>query len=389
MKKMLFKTVVRLFIPLALLIVFTSHHSFAGSMDNTLCEVIVNRNGTPRLVRDMGGQWTNPVLVFSNKNINVYTGSDTITGNLFWGNIYGDFLGTGNFTAQLYIEVKDKKLRKKIAETLKLDISKQPSLAMIGHPDLFTYLVDYAFFDMKNNIVSLRKWEKFLDRDGDLIMLRNAQENIPLDNKSDHKLIAKGIISALNKAKNDPEIADRIRDMQKYGNNMTDVSRNDALRNFMITKEQKPMPIGKTDFVDKTQKAIEIPKDIEYLNEAIRLKPGDAEAYVNRGHAYAKLGEYQRAITDYNEAIRLKPDFSTAYNHRGIVYNNLGQYQRAIEDYAEAIRLKPDYAEAYHNRGGIYFVQGNNELCCRDAQKACDLGSCELLKGTERKGMCR
>lgn len=163
-------------------------------------------------------------------------------------------------------------------------------------------------------------------------------------------------------------------------------------------------------------------KALEYLNEAIKLKPDYAEAYNNRGNIYGDLGQYQQAIEDYNEVIRLKPDYAMAYNNRGVDYRNLGQNQRAIEDYNEAlrlnpndamaynnrgvtyrdlgqnqqaikdyneaIRLKPDYVMAYSNRGDAYLSQGDKEPGCRDAQKACELGNCKLLESANGKKYC-
>jgi len=128
---------------------------------------------------------------------------------------------------------------------------------------------------------------------------------------------------------------------------------------------------------------------IEDYNQAIRLKPDYAEAYFNRGLAYDKLGQYQRAIEDFNEAIHLQPDDAEVYIGRGVAFGGLGQYQRAIVDYNEAIRLRPDLAGAYNNRGVVYFMQGNNELGCHDAQKACALGDCKLLEFAKGKGLCR
>jgi tetratricopeptide (TPR) repeat protein len=110
---------------------------------------------------------------------------------------------------------------------------------------------------------------------------------------------------------------------------------------------------------------------IEYLTNCIRLKPDAANAYYNRGTAYAKgLGQYHRAIQDYNEAIRLKPDNAEAFNNRGTAYGNLGQYQRAIEDFDKAFRLKPDYAMAYYNRGRAYCDLGQYQRAIEDFDKA-------------------
>ena len=129
---------------------------------------------------------------------------------------------------------------------------------------------------------------------------------------------------------------------------------------------------------------------IEDFNEAIRIKPGFADDYNTRGFAYEQLSQYQLAVTDYTLAIHLKPDFAEAYYNRGNVYGRyLGQYQNAIEDYNEAIRLKPDYVSAYGNRGLAYLFQGNNNLGCRDAQKACALGDCKLLEFGKGQKVCR
>ena len=109
---------------------------------------------------------------------------------------------------------------------------------------------------------------------------------------------------------------------------------------------------------------------IEYLNQAIRVKPDFVEAYNNRGAAYKDIGQYQRAIEDFNQAIRLKPDYANALNNRGIAYTDLRQYQRAIEDFNQAIRLKPDYAKAHNNRGIAYRKFGQYQRAIDDYNEA-------------------
>jgi tetratricopeptide (TPR) repeat protein len=86
--------------------------------------------------------------------------------------------------------------------------------------------------------------------------------------------------------------------------------------------------------------------------------PNLAIAFMNRGLAYKKKGQWDRAIADYSEAIRLKSDVAQVFNNRGNAYYYKGQWDRAIEDYDDAIRLQPDLAEAFGNRGNVYRKKG-------------------------------
>ena len=132
----------------------------------------------------------------------------------------------------------------------------------------------------------------------------------------------------------------------------------------------------------KTQEAI------NHYDEAIRITPNYDSAYYNRGNAYARLGKHQLAIDDFNKAISLNNDHVQAYINRGNAYARLSRHQMAIESYNEAIRLTPDNAYAYINRAFVYLNQGNKELGCRDALKACELGNCETLTAAKGKGYC-
>jgi tetratricopeptide (TPR) repeat protein len=50
----------------------------------------------------------------------------------------------------------------------------------------------------------------------------------------------------------------------------------------------------------------------------------------NRGSAYYKKGQVDRAMQDFDRAIELDPDYPDALNNRGLAYTGKGQYDRAI-----------------------------------------------------------
>ena len=79
--------------------------------------------------------------------------------------------------------------------------------------------------------------------------------------------------------------------------------------------------------------------------------PNDAKSYCERGIAYYKKREYDKAIADYSEAIKLKPDYAEAYSNRAKAYLKKADFDRAIVDYTKAIELNPQDVDAYYTRG--------------------------------------
>jgi len=96
-------------------------------------------------------------------------------------------------------------------------------------------------------------------------------------------------------------------------------------------------------------------------------------AYGNRGLAYFKKGQYDRAIADYDTALKLNPKNAIVYYNRGSTYGKKGQYDRAIADYGAAIKLNPKYAAAYNNRAWTYFKWGKATKGLPDANRALEL----------------
>ena len=109
---------------------------------------------------------------------------------------------------------------------------------------------------------------------------------------------------------------------------------------------------------------------IQDFDQAIWLDPKYVRAYYNRGTTYSNLGQPERAIEDFNEAIRLNPNDANIYYTRAVAYGNLVQTRKAIEDYDQAIRLNPRLAEAYSNRGNSYVELGQPQRALEDLDKA-------------------
>jgi tetratricopeptide (TPR) repeat protein len=93
-----------------------------------------------------------------------------------------------------------------------------------------------------------------------------------------------------------------------------------------------------------------------------------------RGSFYTNARKYDLALKDYNEALRIKPGFAQAYYNRGVLYEQKKDDIAALRDYSSAIKIQPGFAEAYYNRGVVEYRQQKKEDGCNDFRKSAELG---------------
>lgn len=103
---------------------------------------------------------------------------------------------------------------------------------------------------------------------------------------------------------------------------------------------------------------------IREFDQAIRLNPGDIEAYIDRGQSRRDRGEYDLAFADFDAAIRIDPSSARAHVNRGYTRYVMREFDRAIASYDEAIRL--GLIGAHYERASAWFDKGERERAVAD-----------------------
>jgi len=101
--------------------------------------------------------------------------------------------------------------------------------------------------------------------------------------------------------------------------------------------------------------------------------PFDAEAYYQRGLAYARREQLPQALDDFRRALALKPDHSEAHYQRGLVWRKQGKPLEALTDLGRTIALQPNHAGAYRARGMTYFGLRDWTKAAEDLARAAEL----------------
>lgn len=111
-------------------------------------------------------------------------------------------------------------------------------------------------------------------------------------------------------------------------------------------------------------------QSLRYFEEAIRLKPDDAEGQNNLGELMDSLGRTRDAVTHYEKAVRLKPEFAKARHSLALALEALGRPEDALPHYREALRIEPDSAECHYNFGGALYGLGRSDEALRVFREA-------------------
>jgi len=97
------------------------------------------------------------------------------------------------------------------------------------------------------------------------------------------------------------------------------------------------------------------------LDKAIKFNSDNVEAHHYKAELYRRLGEFEKAETEYKIALDLDPKNTTIQNNYGVYLCDRGNYDEAI-NYFETIIKDPFYKEkaaAYENVGLCQLRRGN------------------------------
>src|SRR5207247_550807 len=73
--------------------------------------------------------------------------------------------------------------------------------------------------------------------------------------------------------------------------------------------------------------------------QAIRLDPGYADAYISKADALHSLRRYEEALAAYEQAIHLDSNYAYAYKSKGDTLNNMERHPEALVAYEQARQL--------------------------------------------------
>ena len=109
-------------------------------------------------------------------------------------------------------------------------------------------------------------------------------------------------------------------------------------------------------------------------NQALRLDPEFAPAYLNRGIYYEYQKENEKALKDFAKAIELDPKMATAYfRHGAILAVVFKDFEKGIPELDKAIELNPAFNAAYNSRAIAYKFKGDNEKAIADLTKSIEI----------------
>ena len=109
---------------------------------------------------------------------------------------------------------------------------------------------------------------------------------------------------------------------------------------------------------------------IKEFDAALQKNSKLAEAYFNRGLAYALTGRYEQAASDFNKFIALEPRDPDAYYDRGrLICQKRPNTHQALADFSQALKLTPQDAQVHYVWGFAYYKKGQPDRKPRQTGK--------------------
>jgi tetratricopeptide (TPR) repeat protein/transglutaminase-like putative cysteine protease len=114
----------------------------------------------------------------------------------------------------------------------------------------------------------------------------------------------------------------------------------------------------------------EYDQTIAYLDEALRLHPGNAEWLAGRGISYDRKGDKDQAVRDLDAAAKFAPDNASIFLYRGEFQARNGAMEAAVVEFAQALRIDANHISAYMARADVYEQMGQFDKAIADMDAA-------------------
>lgn len=110
--------------------------------------------------------------------------------------------------------------------------------------------------------------------------------------------------------------------------------------------------------------------NIGSLTEVINRNPNDPQAYNTRGAAYARIGRYSDAISDFQQGDPARSEFRAAgFTNRALALRQTGRNDAALQDFNRATTANQNYGPAYVGRANLLRAQGNSRRRWRTSHR--------------------
>lgn len=103
---------------------------------------------------------------------------------------------------------------------------------------------------------------------------------------------------------------------------------------------------------------------IYYLDSAIYYDPKEADFYVEKGKAFAQMGDKESAQKSYEKALELNPDHFLAHQRMAFLSQNMDE--AALEELTRAIMESPENPEPFKQRGYFRLIKAETEGAIED-----------------------
>lgn len=108
----------------------------------------------------------------------------------------------------------------------------------------------------------------------------------------------------------------------------------------------------------------------QHAQEAVRLKPGDDRVHFNLGNVLTAAGHPDQAVRELRQAIAINPENGDAHLNLALIVGPQGQLDEAIVHLRTAIEINPQNGEAYRNLSVALGLQGKIPEAMQAAQAA-------------------